>query len=183
MVDRFWKELAKSDMNPYVLRVLHGSENYNFGITYWADCTVVSASNLDQCEIRRNSAQTYTEYNQPNILLVNQMAKCIRFACVLFGDIPLKVFKFPHLAEASAPISLLPSSSLQVRSSTPGQRLRISCAQEGTMIVRTEGKVCPSKAVLIAVVIWEWAWTTWIVWRFGRTARQFANAGRIVDVL
>jgi hypothetical protein len=32
MVDRFWRELAKSAMNPYVMGVLYGSEIWKFGV-------------------------------------------------------------------------------------------------------------------------------------------------------
>ena len=50
------------------------------------------------------------------------------------------------------------------------------------MTVRTDGNLCPSKAFLMAVVIWEWAWTTWIVCRFGKAARHIEKAVRMVAV-
>ena len=50
------------------------------------------------------------------------------------------------------------------------------------MTVRTDGNVRPWKAFLMGVVICEWVYTIWMVWRFGKVARHLANAGRAVAV-
>ena len=113
----------------------------------------------------------------------------VRFTTVAwFGTTLRRVFNFVHFVARAALTILLPSTSLppscsfEVMCSSPGQRLRISWAAGGKIIVRTLGNVLPAKAFLRGVVSWEWTWQIWMVWRLGRAARQFANSGSMVSI-